>query len=84
MDGANLVIELNYNTEVSPSGYGTFTDSEAFEQIQLETITRDAKTYIEKTGPGNSTLTYALDIAEVYDFYTSPTRYCSFSFNFQR
>ena len=83
LDGANLVIELNYNTEVSPSGYSTFTDSEASEQIQLETITKE-NTIIEKTGPGNSTFSYALDIAEEYDFYYSPTRYCSFSWNFQR
>ena len=83
LNGANLVIELNYNTEVSPSGYGTFTDSEAYEQIQLETITQD-NTFIQKTGPGNSTLSYALDISEDYDFYYSPTRYCSFSLNFQR
>ena len=52
LDGANLVIELNYNTEVSPSGYSTFTDSEASEQIQLETITKE-NTVIEKTGPNS-------------------------------
>ena len=83
LDGANLVIELNYSTEVSPSGYGTFSNAEAYEQIQLETITQE-NTYIEKTGPVNSTLSYALDIAEEYDFYYSPTRYCSFSLDFQR
>ena len=83
LDGANLVIELNYSTEVSPSGYGTFSDAEAYEQIQLETITQE-NTYIEKTGPVNSTLSYALDIAEEYDYYYSPTRYCSFSLDFQR
>ena len=77
LNGANLVIELNYNTEVSPSGYGTFTDSRAYEDIQLETIAQES-TFFEKTGPVNSTLSYALDIAG------EETQYCNFSLSFHR
>ena len=83
LDGANLVIKLDYNTEISPTGYSTFTDSEASEQIQLEAITQETLS-IQNTGPGNSTFSYALDIEEDYDYYFSPTRYCSFSLKFQR
>ena len=73
LGGANLVKWLNYNTEVSPTGHGDdILDAEASESITLTTITQETS-YIQNTGPVNSTLSYALDIDEEYDESYSAT-----------
>ena len=57
LGGANLVCDLNYNTEVSPSGHGDdILDAETSESIALTTITQETS-YIQ-----NSTLSCALHI----------------------
>ena len=73
LGGANLAIELNYNTEVSPTGHGDdILDAEASESIEVTTITQETS-YIQNTGPENSTLSYALHIDEEYDESYSAT-----------
>ena len=57
LSGANLVLDLSYNTEVSPSGHGDdILDAETSESIALTTITQETS-YIQ-----NSTLSCALHI----------------------
>ena len=76
------MIELNYKTEVSPTGQGDdILDAETSESIALTTITQETS-YIQNTGPVNSTLSYALHFDEEYDDYNSATRRCSFKLGF--
>ena len=50
LSGANLVLDLSYNTEVSPTGHGDdILDAEASESIEVTTITQETS-YIQNIG----------------------------------